>query len=520
MAIPSVNIRVRSIRTKILLGFAVVLIAFGSATIYGGWAVRTLGQQLRLVALGYSALRLELQDQQTLQANLQKRLAEPEPSPRFFAAVAADRKLRRLRLQGARQRAQDLSRSLAPADAAFLSQIEAGLNRLEHLYISSDAQSQSDDRQAGRQLEEQATQLLEQMSSRLTNKVVEVVSAGQRYERRALWMTVILALAAAATSAIVLLLVQATLRPLRRLSESAKEVARGNYRAGQVWRDRLPGDEGGDEVGDLAREFNAMAAALEEREGRLRRSEQLAAVGKMAAQITHEVRNPLTAIGLNAELLAEEFAGKDTEAQQLALAIVKEVDRLTDITEQYLRFARLPQPRFDQADLNDLLRSLLQFAGEEMRARGITVEAELDPTLPPVTIDDNQVRQALLNLMRNASEAMVDRSSSAPGTGPDEGGERRLTVRSRSLPATGRIAVDIIDTGPGIPPERQRQIFEPFFTTKKGGTGLGLALALEVVTRHGGQLVVESPLRPSPSVPGGPTEPTAGTRFTLELPTS
>lgn len=530
MAIPSDSIhagrsraikfrRFRSIRTKILLGFAVVLIAFGSATLYGGWAVRTLGQQLRLVALGYSALRLELQDQQTLQANLQKRLAEPEPSPRFFAAVAADRKLRRLRLAGARQRAQDLSASLSPADAAFLAQTQAGLDRLEQLYISSDALSQSDDRQgrqgrqSGRDLEEQATQLLEQMSSRLTNKVVEVVSAGQRYERRALWMTVILALAAAATSLIVLLLVQATLRPLRRLSESAKEVARGNYQAGQVWRDRLPVGEVADEVGDLAREFNAMAAALEEREGRLRRSEQLAAVGKMAAQITHEVRNPLTAIGLNAELLAEEFAGKDSEAQQLAQAIVKEVDRLTDITEQYLRFARLPQPRYDQADLNDLLRSLLQFAGEELRARGITVEADLDPALPPITLDDNQIRQALLNLMRNASEAMVDKS----GAAADEGRERRLTVRSRRVATSGpgRIAVDIIDTGPGIPKERQRQIFEPFFTTKKGGTGLGLALALEVVTRHGGQLVVESPL-----ATGDGGKPAGGTRFTLELPTS
>ncbi len=501
-----------SIRSKILLGFIVVLTAFGGATLYGVWAVRTLGEQLRLVALGYSVLRLELQDQLTLQANLQKRLADPDLGPRSLATVAVDRKLRRARLQGARQHVRELRKNRPPDDGAFLDQIESGLSQLEQLYAATDkllAQTQS----VGgalhdpyeRQLEDQATQLLEQMSSQLTNKVVEVVSAGQRYEARAVWMTVLLALAAAATGGVVLLLVQATLRPLRRLCDSAREVARGNYRAGRVFRDHLHDSESPDEVGALAREFHAMAAALEERELRLRRSEQLAAVGKMAAQITHEVRNPLTAIGLNAELLADEFAGRDREAQQLAQAIVKEVDRLTDITEQYLRFARLPQPRFDRADLNDLLRSLLQFTSEEMRARGVVVEAALENDLPAVNIDDNQVRQALLNLVRNAAEAMTAETAANKG---EEAPPRRLTVRSRRLSAT-QVAVDVIDTGPGIPQEQQRQIFEPFFTTKKGGTGLGLALALEVVTRHGGQLVIESPLHSTPPL---------GTRFTVELP--
>jgi len=503
-----------SIRSKILLGFVVVLIAFGGATLYGAWAVRTLGKQLRLVALGYSVLRLELQDQLTLQANLQKRLAEPDPGPRFFATIAADRKLRRARLSGARQHVQELRRSQPPADAAFLGEIEAGLAELEQLYEAADRLFQAassagntieavrDPRE--RRFEDQATQLLEQMSSRLTNKVVEVADAGQRYEARTVWMTVLLALAAAATGGVVLLLVQATLRPLRRLCDSAKEVARGNYSAVRGFRNRIP-ESTPDEVGALAREFNAMAAALEERELRLRRSEQLAAVGKMAAQITHEVRNPLTSIGLNAELLADEFASKDSEAQQLARAIVKEVDRLTSITEQYLRFARLPQPRFERADLNDLLRSLLQFAGEELRTRGVSVIAELYPELPAVNIDDNQVRQALLNLIRNAAEAMTDAAA-----GPSE---RRLIVRSRRVGGS-RVAVDVIDFGPGIPRERQRQIFEPFFTTKKGGTGLGLALALEVVTRHGGQLTIESPLAREEGI----SKDGAGTRFTVELP--
>ena len=506
-----------SIRSKILLGFVVVLLAFGAATVHGAWSVRRLGEQLRLVALGYSNLRLELQDQQTLQANLQRRLAEPEvqragtgsgsgsgagsgsgsaaapEAEAARAAVAADRKLRRLRLLASQQHVRELRRTLPASDAAFLLTIERDLDELLRLYGATDGGQLA--LGEAQRTEERAAELLQQMSSRLTNKVLEVVNAGERDERRTKLMTVALTLIAALCSAVVLLLVQATLKPLRRLSDSVKQVARGNY------RERVAADSP-DEIGALGREFNAMAAALAEREQRLRRSEQLATVGKMAAQITHEVRNPLTSIGLNAELLADEFLDPSSEARGIAQAIVKEVDRLTDITEQYLRFARLPEPRFEPHDVRALVRSLLLFLEEELRARGVRIEAELDAPLPPVPVDDNQLRQALLNLIRNAAEAMADC--------PPE--ERRLRLVARRLgEGAGRVALDVIDRGPGIPLDRQRQIFEPFFTTKKGGTGLGLALAHEVVARHGGALSVHSP---------EPATSDRGTRFTVELPIS
>jgi len=528
-----------SIRSKILLGFVLVLLSSGGATLYAAWAVRTLGQQLRLVALGYSALRLQLQDQQTLQANLQRRVAEPDSSPGTLAAVTADRKRRKIRLQGARQHVTDLRRTLPQKDAQFLAGVDDELAQLEQIYTATD--SLEPGTPAVRSMEDHATQLLEHLSSTLTNKVVEVVSIGERHEKRAVWVTIGLAISAAIIGFLVLLLVQTTLRPLRRLADSAKEVARGNYQIWQSWpsaqapavasKVRTLGESASatdhadtalDEVGQLAREFRVMAAALAEREQRLRRSEQLAAVGKMAAQITHEVRNPLTAIGLNAELLADEFAERDGEAQKLAQAIVKEVDRLTQITEQYLRFARLPAPRLERTDLNDLLRSLLQFAGEDLRSRGVAVELDLDGSMPVAQVDEGQLRQAVLNLIRNASEAMQKMSASEA----DEETSRTapqacLTVRTRALfheregssgPAQWA-RIDIIDTGPGISAEHQQQIFEPFFTTKRGGTGLGLALALEIVTRHGGQLRVESPIWPKSA-----THPAHGTRFSVELP--
>ena len=180
---------------------------------------------------------------------------------------------------------------------------------------------------------------------------------------------------------------------------------------------------------------------------------------------------------------------------------MKEVDRLTDITEQYLRFARLPEPRLEPAELNAMLTSLHGFLQEELGRRGVTVTLKLAESLPKVMADDNQLRQVLLNLIRNAAESMADKPPS----------ERLLTIASRvagsSSPEQPGIAVDIIDNGPGIPKDRHRQIFEPFFTTKKGGTGLGLALSLEVISRHGGQIQVQSPL-----------ESGHGTRFTVELP--
>src|SRR5439155_7088012 len=202
------------------------------------------------------------------------------------------------------------------------------------------------------------------------------------------------------------------------------------------------------------------------------RSERLAAIGRIAAQITHEIRNPLSSISLNAEELGE----RAPEARELCDAIVREVDRLTSITEEYLRFARLPKPQLSRADLNEVVRDLLEFVRPELVASGVQTEQSLSPELPRVMADVGQLRQLLLNLVRNAREAM-------PG-----GGSLRVTTRG----GEGAVEIDVRDTGPGIPAERLQRIFDPFFTTKERGTGLGLAMAQEVAQEHGGQLTCES----------------------------
>jgi signal transduction histidine kinase len=301
-------------------------------------------------------------------------------------------------------------------------------------------------------------------------------------ENRAVWATLLLTVMAIAVGLGVMAMATRTLRPLQRLAERAKQIARGDY------QQRVDASSP-DEIGALGREFNAMAAALDEREQRLIRSERLAAVGKIAAQITHEVRNPLSSIGLNAELLEEELAGGSSESQALARAIVKEVDRLTEITEEYLRFARLPRPRLEREDVGELVASLLGFLKGELDERGVAVEARLGAGLPQVAADEHQLRQALLNLMRNAAEAM-----SAGG---------RLEV---SLAAEAQsVALRIRDSGQGIAAEHLDKIFDPFFSTKDGGTGLGLALTQQIVVEHGGTIEVESALG-------------VGTTFTVRLP--
>ncbi len=161
-----------------------------------------------------------------------------------------------------------------------------------------------------------------------------------------------------------------TLRPLRRLHDAARRIASGDY-AGLI-------DEVGPaEVADLAREFNVMGRAIDERERELVRSERLVAVGKMAAMITHEIRNPLSSIGLNTELLEEELgalpADRSDEARALCRAINTEVDRLTAITEEYLQFARLPKPKLLEEDINGLVRDFTDFEREQLSLRGVTL---------------------------------------------------------------------------------------------------------------------------------------------------
>jgi hypothetical protein len=183
-------------------------------------------------------------------------------------------------------------------------------------------------------------------------------------------------------------------------------------------------------------------------------SERLVTIGKMAAQVAHEIRNPLSSISLNAELLEDEinsYEGVSTEeARSLLTAIMSEVDRLAAITEDYLKFARLPRPVWERENINHILLDLLNFSKEEIAKHGIQTITQFDPSIPEIKVDEKQLREAFLNILKNAFEAMP------------QGGELQITTTR-----TGEyIEVVISDTGIGIEEKNLEKIFTPFFTTK------------------------------------------------------
>lgn len=282
-----------------------------------------------------------------------------------------------------------------------------------------------------------------------------------------------------------------TLRPLRQLTQRVRDLGRGDW----TQRVEIPGTRRGDEVSQLAAEFNTMAAALEERERRLLQGERLAAAGQLAAQITHEIRNPLSSVALNVELLEDELAEASPEGRHLLHEITKEVDRLTQITEDYLRFARRPKPELVPLDLAGLLRALLEFMRPTLEQAGI--EHAIDLPEGPVVVrgDPNQLRQAFMNLVRNAEEAACDQDARTPWIAV------RLQVRDR------RVHVVVADDGPGIPLQGRAldRIFEAFYTRKARGTGLGLSIVQQILGDHGGTVRVAET---------GPT----GTAFEVTIP--
>ncbi len=305
-------------------------------------------------------------------------------------------------------------------------------------------------------------------------------------EETALSVAIMLGAAGLAVALAVFLFTLRTLRPLGVLRRRARQVAEGEYT-------QRTGVTSHDEIGDLAREFDAMADAIQEREHRLIRSERLATVGRMAAQIAHEVRNPLSSIGLNAELLGDELSADAQEARRMVASIIGEVDRLTEITETYLRFTRLPRPKLEREDLGALVASVVAMGRGEIVQEGITLDVDIAPELPELPADEAQLRQALINLVRNAREALT----SAP--------TKRLGIFVANDRPSGCLLVRISDSGAGIDQHDLGKIFDPFFSTKAQGTGLGLALVQQIVVDHGGRIDVDS-------VPG------RGTTFTLAFP--
>lgn len=227
-------------------------------------------------------------------------------------------------------------------------------------------------------------------------------------------------------------------------------------------------------------------ADIESMEHRLVQSERLATIGRFAAQIAHEIRNPLSSISLNLEMLEDEVGNAGGDQAQLIHSVLREVDRLNGIVSEYLQFSRFPKPRPTEGRVEDLIADLEQTT---TLPEGVRLVVDPADPLPSISFDPVLIRQVLDNLVRNAAEAI------------DGPGEIRISTRliDRFL------VIRVEDTGYGIPPDILSQLFEPFFTTKADGTGLGLATAQQIVFEHGGHIEAES-------------QPGVGTTFSVYLP--
>lgn len=532
-----------SLSTRIFIGFAIVVAAFGTAAAYGVATVTGLRHELGFLRTRAVPLLRTLRDNGLELRGFDEALqrAAPHdldwvarfvPNARPFARL--DRVLRQIgalqddarpprsvnllvgppppvpavgqelvALRTSRAAAQRIARDTAllpllgprfeaaTDEAAFVALVNALQRAVGDKRYTDAARLVVEIRRIVRRIHRGVERVERQLESALDDRFAQA----QRSEER---LSVIVAASAAialVVSVLVLLLMVATLRPMAALADVVRRFAAGERTARADTR-------GATEIRQLAEEYNRMADALAERERELvtqrddlARAERLATLGHMAARVVHEIRNPLSSIGLNAELLSDELREDIdvAEASELLAAIGAEVERLRAITEGYLQRARTDPKLEPRVDLGALTSRLADFARAELAERGVRAELHVAPGVV-ADVDPQLLRQALWNLVRNGWEAMP------------EGGTLWLEVAHGGLPGHEEAVLAVEDAGPGIADEAKARLFEPFFTTKDRGTGVGLALVHEVTRSHGGRVQPVAPQHGS------------GARFELRLP--
>jgi signal transduction histidine kinase len=242
---------------------------------------------------------------------------------------------------------------------------------------------------------------------------------------------------------------------------------------------------------ELKRQIRRARAA----ERRARNAERLAEIGAMTAGLAHEIKNPLSTIGLNAELLSEAIAdlpGLDDDdrssLRRRVGVLQREAERLRDTLGDFLRFAGEIRLVRERRDLNEVVDELIDFFLPQAQHHNIRMRSELGRGPMEASLDASHFKQALLNLLLNAVQAMTE------GPGAESSRAKELIVRTTEVETDvgPQWAVHVIDTGPGIPPDVSERIFTPYFTTKGGGSGLGLPTTKRLIEEHGGTIDVVS----------------------------
>jgi signal transduction histidine kinase len=476
----------RTVATRVLISFAVTLLAFAVTASWSLVAQRRTAADSDELSKGYLPVALKLGQLRATQATLATLIdglphdRDPVSARLLLGTLASARHAKFLEAKAAIAELGQLGTVEGRPDfggdlASIEGDVESDKSTLERLLAAT---FEGDEDTFNREIvqvgavEHGADKRLHALADRLSVAMETLSNDAKVREARSVWALALLTVLTLGVGLFASLLVRRLLAPLGHVTERARAVAQGDLTP----RDVRAGD---DEIAELAATFEDMVGAVARARTEALSNERLAAIGKMAAHVTHEIRNPLSSIGLNVELLEEELAqtpSVDSGARSLLAAISREVGRLEQLSEEYLRVARLPTPRMEAEDVAALVRDVASFTKMEMeRAQctvTVTVDADASGKVPPALFDEAQLRQALLNLLRNARESMPS------------GGVIDASVRAEGM----SVVVTVDDRGSGISEDVRARIFDPFFSTKGEGTGLGLAITRQIVEAHGGTI--------------------------------
>lgn len=238
-----------------------------------------------------------------------------------------------------------------------------------------------------------------------------------------------------------------------------------------------------------------MTAALGQDVAQLAAEEKQRLLSRLLARLAHEIRNPLSSLAIHVQLLEEDLAQAALPLRAQTAGrfeiIRSELQRLENLVRQFLSLAAPSSIDLQTVEVAEVVRYVCELLRPEAAERKIEIATDLPESLPPLTADPGQLKQALINLVINALQA-VERNG-------------RIEVIVRTDPQAGTFSLQVSDNGPGVPGERKSAIFEPFFTTKSEGSGLGLWIVQQIATAHGGVVTVDD-------------RPNGGAAFTLQLP--
>lgn len=301
-----------------------------------------------------------------------------------------------------------------------------------------------------------------------------------------------------------IILLSRVVKPIKELAAATIEFADGKL-------DKRVYTDAKTEIGQLYTSFNRMAEKIQENDELLRkfneelenkvsertsdlrdaneqlkltqaalvRTEKIAAVGQIAAGVTHEIKNPLNSLSINAQMLMKALSKEldsESSVHETATHIKYEINRINNILEEFVKFAKFPEPQFYVNDINQVIQEVVNIVDENAKELGVTIHTSLQNDIQPFNFDARQFKEILMNLFQNALKALKN--------GGSLGVETTMSA--------GNLTIRVTDNGEGIPEKNLDNIFSPFFSTREGGMGLGLSIVQKIVESHGGKITCMS----------------------------